>query len=76
MDAIYEQQSGTVRVALLIDEKGRIADCAILDTSGTPVLDAQTCAILKERARFKPAIGPDGKPAKDGYIQRITWRVE
>lgn len=74
--AIYDYRSGTVRVALLIDEKGKVADCAILETSGTPVLDAQSCAIIKERARFKPAVGQDGKPMKDGYIQRITWRME
>jgi TonB family protein len=76
IDAIYEMQSGTVRVALLINEKGRIADCAILETSAAPVLDAQSCAVIKDRARFKPAVGPDGKPVKDGYIQRITWRLE
>lgn len=75
-DAIFDMRSGTVRVSMLIDERGRVADCAILETSDTPVLDAQTCAILKERARFKPATGPDGKPVKDGYIQRITWRLE
>jgi hypothetical protein len=30
---------------------------------------------LKERAKFVPAIGKDGKPAKDAFVQKINWRV-
>jgi TonB family protein len=65
--------SGTVAVVMLVDERGRVADCTFVGTSGAAVLDAQTCAILKERAKFTPAVGTDGKPAKDAFIQRITW---
>lgn len=72
-DALIDDQSGTVTVALLIDERGKVADCSVVGTSAAASLDAQTCAILKERARFKPAVGSDGKPRKDGYMQRITW---
>ncbi len=73
--AMAEDQSGTVTLALLIDETGRVADCSVIGTSGAASLDAQSCGVLKERARFKPAIGLDGKPAKGSFIQRITWRT-
>jgi TonB family protein len=73
VDALMEDQSGTVTAALLIDERGKVADCSVVGTSGAAALDAQTCFVFKERARFKPAVGSDGKPRKDGYIQRITW---
>ncbi len=55
--SIHEDQSGTVAVALLIDEQGKVADCTVVATSGAAALDAQTCAMLKERAKLKPAIG-------------------
>lgn len=71
--ALDNRQTGQVEFGLLIDEKGKIADCSILGTSGVPVLDAQSCAVLKERARFKPAIGVDGKPARDALIGRVRW---
>jgi TonB family protein len=74
--AVMRGQSGTVSVALLIDETGRIADCALTGTSGAASLDAQTCVLLTKRARFKPAIGLDGKPAKGSFFQRIAWRTE
>lgn len=74
-DAIINEQSGSATLAVLIDEGGRVADCTVAGTSRVASLDAQSCAIIKERARFKPAIGLDGKPAKSSWIQRITWRL-
>jgi TonB family protein len=73
--AIRNDQSGRVRFALLIQEDGRVADCTIVATSGVPALDSQACAILKARARFEPARGSDGKPAKDSVVGSILWRV-
>lgn len=73
--ALREEQSGTVKFVVLVDEKGRVADCMIAGTSGAAALDAQSCAILKTRARFEPARGSDGKPAKDAVQARIVWRI-
>jgi TonB family protein len=73
--ALSGEQSGVVRFVLLIDEAGRVADCTVTGTSGVATLDAQTCAILKERARFEPAVGTDGKPAKDAVSARIVWAI-
>lgn len=74
--SVSQAKSGSVSVAILIDEAGRVADCTIVNTSGVAALDAQSCAVIKQRAKFTPAIGLDGKPAKDAYVQRITWRIE
>lgn len=74
--AMDRMAQGTVAFALLIDEQGKVADCTITQTSGVASLDAQSCALVTQRARFKPAIGRDGKPAKSSWLQRVTWRVE
>ena len=60
---------------LLIDEAGKLANCMVVGTSGYASLDAQSCAVLKERAKFVPALGIDGKPTKSGILQRIRWQM-
>lgn len=74
--AMQQNKGGSLRFAVLIDESGRVADCTIIETSGVPSLDAQTCFIIKERARFQPARDSAGKPAKDAAFQRVTWRLK
>jgi hypothetical protein len=73
--AVLKDQIGSVAFVLLIDEQGKVADCTVTETSGVASLDAQSCAIVKERAKFKPAVGLDGKPSKSSYFQRINWRL-
>jgi TonB family protein len=74
--AVLQEQMGDVALVMLIDEQGKVADCTVTQTSGVASLDAQSCAIVKERGRFNPAIGQDGKPAKSSWMQRIRWRLE
>lgn len=73
--AVDKEQEGRVAIALLINEQGRVADCQVVSTGGSAVLDVQTCAAITRRAKFEPAIGLDGKPAKDSIVQRIVWRL-
>jgi TonB family protein len=73
--ALREDQSGTVKFVLMIDESGSVVDCTVTGTSGVAVLDSQTCVVLKLRAKFEPALGPDGKPAKDAIRSRIIWKI-
>ena len=73
--ALTRKQGGTVALALLINEAGKVADCSVVETSGVASLDSQSCALVRARAKFTPAIGLDGKPAKDSFFQRITWRL-
>ena len=73
--AARKDLQGSVRFVLLVDESGRVADCTVLETSGVAALDAQGCSKIKDRARFTPAIGADGKPAKDAYTQRVRWML-
>lgn len=71
---IRKGEAGSVQVVVLVDAAGKVADCSLVESSGVAALDAQTCATIKERATFKPAVGADGRPAKDIFFQRVTWR--
>jgi protein TonB len=73
--AVGRGQSGTTKVMLLIDENGVVKDCTLTEASGVAVLDSNTCGVILKRARFQPAIGLDGKPAKSAFTQTITWRL-
>lgn len=73
--AAREGAVGVVGFALLIDESGKVVDCTLTETSNVAMLDAETCAVLTARAKFTPAIGADGKPAKDAFAGRISWRL-
>lgn len=74
--ALWRQQGGTVVLGLLIDESGGIAECAVESTSGIASLDANSCAIIRERAKFAPARDQSGKAIKSHVIVPISWRVD
>lgn len=74
--AVRQLLSGTTEIMLLIDETGAVKDCTLTQASGVAVLDARTCGLIIWRARFQPAIGSDGKPAKSAFTQTITWRLQ
>ena len=73
--AMSNDEAGLTSVALLIDEQGAIKDCMVDATSNVATLDAMSCIILRERSKFDPAIGADGKPSRSYYIQRIRWEL-
>lgn len=73
--AVVDVASGTSSIVMLIDEKGTIQDCMVDGTSGIATLDAMTCIVLTKRAKFVPAIGRDGKPVRDAYMQRVRWEM-
>lgn len=74
-EALGKDFSGTTGFAMLIDEAGRVADCMVVETSGHAILDMQSCAIMKVRARFQPARDKSGKPTRDRVRSRIRWVI-
>jgi TonB family protein len=74
-EAIANGEQGTVAFDLSIGLDGRVSDCLITSSSGSPVLDATSCQLLVERARFEPATDASGKPVVDSHTSRIVWRL-
>jgi len=75
LEAVRNEEQGTVAFALSIGVDGGITGCTIESSSGSPLLDATTCRLLTERARFTPAKDKKGKPTTDTLRSRITWRL-
>ena len=76
-EAMKRSQGGTAQFQLLIDEKGRVAGCDVVRQSGVPVLDAMSCQVIMERAKFSPAIDAQGKPIRDVVTTPpIVWKID
>lgn len=66
---------GITGFKLEIATDGRVASCVVTISSGLDLLDETACAILKQRARFKPALDRKNLPVIDSYTGRINWRL-
>jgi TonB family protein len=65
----------SVAVTLVVGPDGRVANCTIVTSSGTPVLDATTCRLLRSRSRFTPASDASGSPTAGEVSATIDWAV-
>lgn len=75
-EAMKRRQEGKGQFLLLIDEKGAVAGCHVEATTGIPVLDGMSCAVLRERAKFTPARGPDGNPVRSTVVTpQIVYKI-
>lgn len=74
-EAIRNGEQGTVAVTLTVNAEGKVADCVVNQSSGSPSLDVATCRILWTRAQFTPARDAQGKPVQDTFRQRIRWEL-
>ena len=73
--SLFDHESGQVAVVLLIDDKGKVADCTLVQTSGRAALDAQTCIIIRTRATYQPATDAKGVPRRDADTAVIRWVI-
>lgn len=73
--ALRAEEQGMVTVAVTVSASGLVADCGIAGTSGSAMLDRTTCALLRRRARFHPALDADARPTQGIYRTSITWRI-
>lgn len=73
--ALREEREGTVAFRVLVKPDGLVGQCAITASSGSPDLDATTCALVSRRAQFKPALDDNGKPTTGTFASRVRWII-
>ena len=71
--AARNEEQGTTRFRLVVGADGRVKDCTVTSSSGSSALDSTTCRLMRQRAKFQPATGSDGKPASDTVASAIRW---
>lgn len=73
--AIRSNEHGTVGYDLSVDPTGRVGRCAVIESSGSTVLDEATCRLITARARFRPAQDAKGRAIAAHFRSRIQWRL-
>jgi TonB family protein len=73
--ALRAGETGVVGFELLVSTTGAVSDCRVTSPSGSAQLDFVTCALLKRRARFKPARDVDGRAVPQSWRSRVRWTI-
>ena len=73
--ALHDRLQGRVSVRFTVLTSGRIANCRITASSGSPMLDATTCRLLTQRLRFRPATNSAGAPIQSELGSDYTWGI-
>jgi protein TonB len=73
--ALREEREGTTGFSVTVGPDGRVTDCEITSSSGSPDLDQATCDNVRRRARFTPAKDGEGQPTTGHYSNRIRWVI-
>jgi TonB family protein len=74
-EALMEERQGSVGFVLQVDAKGQVTRCDIASSSGSPVLDTETCRLVLLRAKFQPAKDKRGRPITSQYTGRVRWQI-
>ena len=75
-DALEADQTGRTQLLLMIGTKGEVMDCVVQQSSGIASLDAMSCQVIRERAKFSPAKDSAGEPIVGVVTQSIGWMLK
>ena len=73
--ALRRGEHGTVGARIKIDASGAVIDCTIAKSSGSAVLDATTCAVIRARAHYPQLTDADGRAPLRYDVVRIKWVI-
>lgn len=67
-------QRGRINVRLIVDEAGKVQNCAVIKSAATENLNSPVCEIMAE-AQFDPALDADGRPFASFYATSVTYQI-
>jgi protein TonB len=74
--ALREEKEGVTTIRFDINAEGRVENCRVGESSGTPDLDDAACRNYTRRARYTPAQDAAGnKIAELNQSRRIRWQI-
>ncbi len=72
-DSLRANEQGSTGFTVTVDTQGRVKECRISASSGSPRLDETTCRLVTQRARFTPATDSKDNPIEGTYANRVRW---
>ena len=73
--AVRDEIEGRVSVRVTVGPNGRVSDCSVTSSSGSPVLDDAACSGMRSYARFNPAWDAAGNPTSGSYSTVIVYQL-
>ncbi len=67
--------AGRVGFVLSLDANGKVRDCRVTTSSGHAQMDAATCRLVQQRARFTAARDSSGAKVAGDYRNSVVWRL-
>lgn len=74
-EALRKDEQGLVVIRYRVALDGRVDQCTVVTPSASASLNAASCNILRERARFTPAHDARGCPVPSYSTRRIRWQL-
>ena len=75
-EALRHGQIGKTMFRLTVDAQGRPTDCTIIISSNWAALDEATCAAMRARASFDPALDEKGNPRPGIWATVFRWEMQ
>lgn len=72
-DALRRDQSGLVRVRLMVDIDGKPSSCHAQIPSEAKTFEDTACNELMRYARFEPVLNSSGQPVPSYYVTKVTY---
>lgn len=73
--ALREEREGVTKVSWQVNEQGRVENCQVVASSGSPDLDETACRVLTRRGRYSPALDQSGNPMRTTQSRSIRWQI-
>ncbi|WBH16820.1 energy transducer TonB [Sphingomonas radiodurans] len=73
--SIRAEEEGTTAIKWTINGQGRVENCVVTASSGSPALDQAACRALVRRGRYSPATDAAGNPIATTQTRRVVWRL-
>ena len=74
-DALAQSREGRVAAEVTVEADGRASGCRVRTQSGTPSLDAVTCAKLLRIGKYEPARDPEQRLVRGTLTTRVAWTL-
>jgi hypothetical protein len=72
-EVMAKLKGGAVVARLSTAASGKVTKCTVVLTSGIAEIDAITCRLALDRAKYRPAIGANGRPTPVTFTNYVTF---
>jgi TonB family protein len=74
--ALRDGREGVTEFGVRTDETGRVTQCWIIQSSGSPDLDAATCRRATREIKFSAPLDEQGQPKPAFRRSKMIWKID